>query len=238
MKKQVAEQVTSGQHLVNTRNGMKFLVEDINRITKKFVILNLETQEEKEVALATLLRNYELDNDQEVKQETKVEELQATEEVAEDKVEEKQEAKQEHVSVPRPKKSEKEKEPKRRSVALESLDKLRSDLEKRIKEEFDAERKVTTQYIGYKAKRNFIEIHQGATSLYVLLRPNLFNQAQLDSLTKLFPEKHGWALSAKYSILTDKDVEEVMELVKLSYLNAEGITSVSEIDNSEEEESK
>lgn len=234
MKKQVAEQVTSGQHLVNTRNGMKFLVEDINRITKKFVILNLETQEEKEVALATLLRNYELDGDQEVKQETKVEELQATEEVAEDKVEEKQE----HVSVPRPKKSEKEKEPKRRSVALESLDKLRSDLEKRIKEEFDAERKVTTQYIGYKAKRNFIEIHQGATSLYVLLRPNLFNQEQLDSLTKLFPEKHGWALSAKYSILTDKDVEEVMELVKLSYLNAEGITSVSEIDNSEEEESK
>lgn len=234
MKKQVAEQVTSGQHLVNTRNGMKFLVEDINRITKKYVILNLETQEEKEVALATLLRNYELDGDQEVKQETKVEELQATEEV----VEEKQEAKQEHVSVPRPKKSEKEKEPKRRSVALESLDKLRSDLEKRIKEEFDAERKVTTQYIGYKAKRNFIEIHQGATSLYVLLRPNLFNQEQLDSLTKLFPEKHGWALSAKYSILTDKDVEEVMELVKLSYLNAEGITSVSEIDNSEEEKSK
>lgn len=238
MKKQVAEQVTSGQRLVNTRNGMKFLVEDINRITKKFVILNLETQEEKEVALATLLRNYELDGDQEVKQETKVEELQATEEVAEDKVEEKQEAKQEHVSVPRPKKSEKEKEPNRRSVALESLDKLRSDLEKRIKEEFDAERKVTTQYIGYKAKRNFIEIHQGATSLYVMLRPDLFSQEQLDSLTKLFPAKHGWALSAKYSILTDKDVEEVMELVKLSYLNAEGITSVSEIDNSEEEESK
>ena len=51
MKKQVAEQVTSGQHLVNTRNGMKFLVEDINRITKKFIILNLETQEEKGVAV-------------------------------------------------------------------------------------------------------------------------------------------------------------------------------------------
>ena len=98
---------------------------------------------------------------------------------------------------------------------------LSTKLQERISKEFPSStRRVTTEYIGYRNKHNFVEISEAKTKVRIRVRTEGMNQKELDKLTKVYPKSFGWALDGLFNILTESDIETAMELISISFTSA------------------
>ncbi len=98
---------------------------------------------------------------------------------------------------------------------------LSTKLQERISKEFPSStRRVTTEYISYRNKHNFVEISEAKTKVRIRVRTEGMNQRELDKLTKVYPKSFGWALDGLFNILTESDIETAMELISISFTSA------------------
>lgn len=98
---------------------------------------------------------------------------------------------------------------------------LSTKLQERISKEYPASiRRVTTEYIGYRNKHNFVEISEAKTKVSIRVRTEGMSKEELDKLTKVYPKSFGWALDGLFNILTKDDIETAMELISISFTSA------------------
>ena len=98
---------------------------------------------------------------------------------------------------------------------------LSTKLQERIAKDYPASiRKVTTEYIGYRNRHNFVEVSEAKTKVRIRVRTEGMSQEDLNKLSKVYPKNYGWALDGLFNILTDQDLETAMELIGVSYNSA------------------
>lgn len=98
---------------------------------------------------------------------------------------------------------------------------LSTKLQERISKDFPASiRRVTSEYIGYRNKHNFVEVSEAKTKVRIRVRTEGMSQEEIDKLHKVYPKSFGWALDGLFNILTEADIETAMELISISYTSA------------------
>lgn len=98
---------------------------------------------------------------------------------------------------------------------------LSTKLQERIAKDYPASiRKVTTEYIGYRNKHNFVEVSEAKTKVRIRVRTEGMSQEEIDKIHKVYPKSFGWALDGLFNILTEDDIETAMELISVSYTSA------------------
>lgn len=98
---------------------------------------------------------------------------------------------------------------------------LSTKLQERISKDFPASiRRVTSEYIGYRNKHNFVEVSEAKTKVRIRVRTEGMSQKEIDKLTKVYPKSFGWSLDGLFNILTEADIETAMELISISYTSA------------------
>lgn len=221
MKTDQLKNLSSGIEIQNVRNHSIFLVEEVNNVTKKATVLNIDTKEEKEVAFATIRRNYDLVdgsiikdvevNKEEVKEKAPVKTSDQVNEEIPTKTIRKPEAKEAPVKRTRT------------SQSTSEIHNMLTLLEEGIQKHFPtSKRHVTGQYIAYRRKQNFIEIYEGKRSLYIMIRTKRLTDKQKDELTHVYPKKHGWSQDGKLIIRNEEDLQKAFEFIEISYIDSEG----------------
>lgn len=98
---------------------------------------------------------------------------------------------------------------------------LSTKLQEHISKDFPASiRRVTTEYIGYRNKHNFVEVSEAKTKVRIRVRTEGMSQEELNKLAKVYPKSYGWALDGLFNVLTEDDIETAMELISVSYTSA------------------
>ena len=223
MKTEQLNNLLSGVTIENIRNGEKFLVEDTNSVTKKILVMNVDTKEEKNIAFATVRRNYDVVDEKSTKQ---------------NKVENEVVTQAQQRNIRKPKETEKsDSRPVKSSVPSSAIHENLKLLEEGIKQRFpNSKRHVTGQYIAYRQKQNFIEIYEGKRKLYIMIRTKRLSDEQKEMLDHVYPQKHGWSQDGKLFILDESDVKKSFEFIELSYADSEGLSNANT--NKEDNEEK
>lgn len=113
-----------------------------------------------------------------------------------------------------------EKVPNTRKPApkTESILAITKSLETAIQEMYPAaERVVTSSYVAYRAKKNFVEISETRKGVTLGLRTDTMSKEDKDKLFKVYPKRYGWALDGRFNVKTEADVDVALELIEQSY---------------------
>lgn len=113
-----------------------------------------------------------------------------------------------------------EKVPNTRKPApkTESILAITKSLETAIQEMYpSAERVVTSSYVAYRAKKNFVEISETRKGVTLGLRTDIMSKEDKEKLFKVYPKRYGWALDGRFNVKTEADVDVALELIEQSY---------------------
>lgn len=237
------DEMGSGEYIERKKDGVKFLVEDVMEDIKKVLVMDVTTQEEKELSASTIERFY-------IKSEAPEEEVIAVEEEIKP-VDEPKEATGPKVrrparKAPRPKVSKEEAVAQEENTIVEeelptdagkeedAIEEAKSIQPKSLKSDAvlalsnklqaeiattypDTARVVTETYIGYRRKYVFVEVFEMKRTLYINVRTDSMDKDLIASLTKRYPKSYGWVLDGKFVIKSEEDVQTAMDLIARSY---------------------
>ena len=98
---------------------------------------------------------------------------------------------------------------------------ITKELEKRISEAYPSSRRgVTTQFIKYSHKYNFVKIFQGKTRLRINVLTRGMDPETKKKLDRIVPASYGWPIDGFYNINKMEDLDTAMELIHFSHAAA------------------
>lgn len=98
---------------------------------------------------------------------------------------------------------------------------ITKELEKRISEAYPSSRRgVTTQFIKYSHKYNFVKIFQGKTRLRINVLTRGMDPETKKKLDRIVPASYGWPIDGFFNINKMKDLDTAMELIHFSHAAA------------------
>lgn len=226
MRADQVRKLAEGDIIENIRNKKVYEVVENDLEEARIRVKEQGTKSVRGLAAGTIRRNFEKLSSAVADEVVEVKSTEAAKPVAKERPK--------TVNAPAPKPSAK-KSASREKISESAIQQLNDRLQEMITELIPhATKVVTSTYTGYRVKRNFVEISAGKSTLNIVVRPDRLDAQQIEKLTKLYEKNTGWALRAKYRIVTDEDVDFAMQLVLASYKDAEGI--YNEADSGKEEE--
>lgn len=98
---------------------------------------------------------------------------------------------------------------------------ITKELEKRISEAYPSSRRgVTTQFIKYSHKYNFVKIFQGKTRLRINVLTRGMDPETKKKLDRIVPASYGWPIDGFFNINKMEDLDTAMELIHFSHAAA------------------
>lgn len=98
---------------------------------------------------------------------------------------------------------------------------ITKELEKRISEAYPSSRRgVTTQFIKYSHKYNFVKIFQGKTRLRINVLTRGMDPETKKKLDRIVPASYAWPIDGFYNINKMEDLDTAMELIHFSHAAA------------------
>lgn len=227
MSKITIENLKQGEVIQSKKSGDLFTVISADANARRAILKNQSTEVEVNLSASTIERWYKYSED-----EAQTETAPAKPKVAPAARPKVARAVRKPVARPAVVKEEIEEDDKKEEVELtkkvvdakpksSNVLHLSTKLQERISKDFPASiRRVTTEYIGYRNKHNFVEVSEAKTKVRIRVRTEGMNQKDLNKLTKLYPKSFGWALDGLFNILTEDDIDTAMELISISYTSA------------------